>query len=70
MISATQIFPPYNDANQLQFKNEMETWHSASDGLNLMSRAIRIPGLSEKYPVVYCAADGDVCQVTTGMGCK
>ncbi|KAK7216120.1 hypothetical protein V2G26_004123 [Clonostachys chloroleuca] len=52
------------------FSAEADVWYEHLPGTqfgDLQAQAISIPGLSPQYPSVYCTADGDICQVTTGM---
>ncbi|KAK3319558.1 purine nucleoside permease [Cercophora scortea] len=52
------------------FGLEAEVWRSemAQGVLDLTARLIRLPGLSPKYPDIFCTADGTVCQLITAEG--
>jgi len=49
------------------FNLEAEIWYGI-DEFDLLAQNITIPGLSPQFPDVHCTADGNVCQVVTGMG--
>ncbi|KAF7550897.1 hypothetical protein G7Z17_g5405 [Cylindrodendrum hubeiense] len=52
------------------FSLEADVWydHFPGSGLgDILAQNISVPGLSPQYPAVHCTADGNVCQVTTGM---
>ncbi|KAK0738830.1 putative purine nucleoside permease [Schizothecium vesticola] len=52
------------------FGLEAEAWQTgnAAKSLNLTARRIQVPGLSPKYPDIFCTEDGNVCQITTAEG--
>ncbi|VUC26071.1 unnamed protein product [Clonostachys rosea] len=52
------------------FSAEADVWYEHLPGTqfgDLQAQTISVPGLSPQYPSVYCNADGDICQITTGM---
>lgn len=53
----------------IQFAGEEQLWHDR-DGFDLGARRIAVPGLSAQHPHIFSTLDGEVCQVTTTMGCK
>ncbi|KAK4942261.1 hypothetical protein LTR10_018018 [Elasticomyces elasticus] len=48
------------------FAPEANVWYDTT--LNLFANNITVTGLSPLWPDVHCSADGDVCQVTSGLG--
>ncbi|KAK3690485.1 purine nucleoside permease [Podospora appendiculata] len=52
------------------FGLEAEAWRSEMTRgvLDLTARRIRLPGLSPKYPYIFCTGDGTVCQIITAEG--
>ncbi|TVY42029.1 Purine nucleoside permease [Lachnellula occidentalis] len=47
------------------FLPEAEIWYGVPE-LDILAQNITVPGISPIYPQVYCTANYEVCQVTTG----
>ncbi|KAK3360982.1 purine nucleoside permease [Lasiosphaeria ovina] len=50
------------------FGLEAEVWRKNVSWLDLTARRIRLPGLSPKYPDIFCTQNGEVCHITTAEG--
>lgn len=51
----------------LQYAPEAKPWYETKE-LDVLAQDVTVPGLSPKFPQVHCTANGDVCQITSGLG--